>query len=50
LEADLVKVLYEESKPGESSLFLPLFDKDMELRHGVEILSFIKKGVYDLVQ
>jgi len=50
LEADLVKVLYEESKPGESSLFLPLFDKDMELRHGVEILSFIKKDVYDLVQ
>ncbi|MBT7277144.1 MAG: TIGR03663 family protein [Candidatus Marinimicrobia bacterium] len=50
LESDLVKVLYEDPKPGEASLFLPLFDTKMELRHGVEIKSFIKKDIYDLVQ
>jgi len=50
LESDLVKALYEDSEPGESSLFLPLFDTKKELRHGVEILSFIKKEVYELAQ
>jgi len=48
LELDLVKALYEDSEPGKASLFLPLFDTKMELRHGVEILSYIKKDVYDL--
>lgn len=47
LESDLVKALYEDSEPGKASLYLPLFNTEMELRHGVEILSFIKKDVLD---
>ncbi len=50
LELELVKALYEKAEPGKASLFLPLFETKMELRHGVEILSIIKKDVYDLVQ
>jgi hypothetical protein len=47
LEKELVNVLYEEAGPGELSLFLPLFDEPMELRHSVEILCYIKKDIYD---
>ena len=50
LETDLLKVLYVDAKPGEASLYIPLFDNKMELRPGVEILSFIKKDIYDVFQ
>ena len=48
LESDLIQALYENVKPGESSLFLPLFETNMALRPGVNMLSFIKKNVHDI--
>jgi len=50
LETGLVKILYEDPNPGEAALFLPLFNTQMELRPDVEILSFIKKDIYDVFQ
>lgn len=48
VESLLLKKLYTVPKPGQRHLYLPLFDRKIELRAGVEIRAYIKKSLYDL--
>ncbi len=47
LEAALIEKLYSVPPPGKVNLYIPLFDKYMELRSGMEIRGYIKKDLYD---
>lgn len=47
VEKEIINHLYEIPPPGEKHLYLPLFEKYMELRPMVEIRGFIRKDVWD---
>jgi uncharacterized protein (TIGR03663 family) len=44
---DLIRKMYEIPKPGERHLYVPLFDKTMELRPGAEIAGYARKEALD---
>ncbi len=47
LEDKIVDKLFSGPKPGEVNLYIPLFDKYMEIRPGVEIRGYVRKDLYD---
>lgn len=47
MEPELVEKLYSTPPSGEINLYIPLFDRYMELRPGVEIRGYIRKDTYD---
>lgn len=49
VESDLIKKLYEIPEPGTRTLYLPMFESDLELRPQVEIRGYIRKDLWDAV-
>ncbi|MFA7290086.1 MAG: flippase activity-associated protein Agl23 [Melioribacteraceae bacterium] len=47
LESELIEKLYSNQPAGEINLYVPLFEKYMELRPGVEIRGYIQKDFLD---
>lgn len=47
VESMLLKKMYEIPPPGEKNMYLPLFEKSMELRPFVEIRGYIRKDLFD---
>ncbi|MCH8219047.1 MAG: hypothetical protein IH892_19990, partial [Planctomycetes bacterium] len=50
VEAQLVERLYERRPPGQRELYLPLFERTVQLRPGVELRAYIRKGLYDQLE
>lgn len=48
-EKELIKKLYELPPPGQRHLYISLFSRYMELRPGLEIRTYIRKDVWDLL-
>ena len=48
--AQLVERLYERRPPGQRELYLPLFERTVQLRPGVELRAYIRKGLYDQLE
>ena len=46
-EENLLHKWYGIPPPGERPLYVPLFDRVMEIRHGVEIRGYVR---YDLIR
>lgn len=49
-EARLVERLYERRPRGQRGLYLSLFDRTVQLRPGVELRAYIRKGLYDQLE
>ncbi len=49
LENDLIYKLYKIPPPGNRLLYLPLFEKYIELRNGVELRVYITKELWDKI-
>ena len=49
-EARLVERLYERRPRGQRGLYLSLFDRTVQLRPGVELRAYIRKGLYDQME
>ena len=47
LEAELIEKLYSQTPAGGVNLYVPLFERYMELRPGVEIRGYIRKDISD---
>ena len=50
VEPALVKRLYELPAPGQQSLYVPLFDRYIQLRPQVELRGFVIKDLWDSYQ
>ncbi|MBL7215037.1 MAG: FAD:protein FMN transferase, partial [Phycisphaerae bacterium] len=46
-EQKLLDVLYSVPEPGQRYLYVPLFEKNMQLRPGVEWRGYIRKNLWD---
>jgi len=49
-ERDLLERLYESPPPGERPLYVPLFDRPMFLRPGVEIRGYVTLDLSNRMQ
>ena len=49
-EPQLLNILYSVPPAGQRSLYVPLFDKHLELRPGVEWRGYIRKELWDKMQ
>jgi len=47
-EDEIINKLYTIPPPGRKNLYVPLFDKYLELRPGVELRGYIQKDVIDI--
>jgi uncharacterized protein (TIGR03663 family) len=47
LEQELLGVLYSVPKPGQKNLYVPLFEKKLQLRPGVEWRGYIRQDLWD---
>ncbi|MCP5118461.1 MAG: hypothetical protein GY953_47220 [bacterium] len=47
MEAALVERMYESPAPGQSELYMHMFDERLDLRPGVEVRGFIPKSLWD---
>ena len=45
----IIKKLYVDAKPGERDLYVPLFDKELELRPGQPVLGYIRYDVLNRI-
>ena len=50
VEQELLKRLYELPPPGQKNLYVPLFDKYMEIRPQVELRGYVTKDLWDRFQ
>ena len=50
MEPEILRKLYELPPPGEKNLYVPLFDRYMELRPGKELRGYIRKDLWDRFQ
>jgi uncharacterized protein (TIGR03663 family) len=50
LQGELITKLYDLSPPGKKNLYVPLFDKYLELRPQVELRGYITKDLFDEYQ
>ncbi len=50
VEQELMKRLYELPPPGQKNLYVPLFDKYMEIRPQVELRGYVTKDLWDSYQ
>jgi uncharacterized protein (TIGR03663 family) len=46
LEKSLITKMYELPKPGEKYLYIPLFDRQLELRPGVKIHGYVRSDYW----
>ncbi|MDP3582461.1 MAG: hypothetical protein Q8S39_11040, partial [Ignavibacteria bacterium] len=46
-ESDLIEKLYTKAPAGSAHLYVPLFDKHIELRPGKEMRGYIRKDYFD---
>ncbi len=46
-EDELINKLYSNPPPGQQNLYIPLFDKYLELRPSVELRGYVQKEYYD---
>ena len=49
-EKDLIKKIYELPPPGQRHLYISLFNSYQELRPGLELRTYIRKDLWDLLQ
>ncbi len=49
-EPELIRKLYEMPAPGEIDLYIPLFERTMYLRPGVELRIYVEKDLWDNYQ
>jgi hypothetical protein len=49
-ESELIKKIYELPPPGQRHLYISLFDSYKELRPGLELRTYIRKDLWDLLQ
>ena len=49
-EQEILETLYSAPKPGEKYLYMPLFDKPLFLRPGVQWQGYIRKQLFDKMQ
>lgn len=49
-ERELLEILYTVPEPGNRNLYVPLFDRKMQLRPGVEWRGYIRKELWDRIQ
>ncbi len=47
LESELIEKIYTKAPAGHVNLYVPLFDKYMEIRQGKEIRGYIRKDYFD---
>lgn len=47
-ENQIIEKLYTIPPPGQKNLYVPLFDKYLELRPGVELRGYVQKDVLDV--
>lgn len=47
LEQELLGVLYSVPRPGQKNLYVPLFEKKLQLRPGVEWGGYIRQDLWD---
>ncbi len=50
VEKELARKLYELPPPGQRYLYISLFNSYKELRPGQEILTYLRKDIWDLLQ
>jgi uncharacterized protein (TIGR03663 family) len=48
-EKDLIKKIYELPPPGQRHLYISLFNSYQELRPGLELRTYIRKDIWDLL-
>ena len=48
--SDLTKKIYELPPPGQKYMYVPLFSETMYLRPQVELLTYVRKDLYDRAQ
>lgn len=48
-EQEILNVLYSVPEPGQRHLYVPLFDKRLYLRPGVEWRGYIRKDLWDMM-
>ncbi len=46
-EPDIIRKCYTLPPPGEKTLYMTLFERNVELRPGVELSVFVRKDLYD---
>jgi uncharacterized protein (TIGR03663 family) len=49
LEQELLGVLYSVPRPGQKHLYVPLFEKKLQLRPGVEWRGYIRQDLWDRI-
>jgi uncharacterized protein (TIGR03663 family) len=47
MEAELARKIYEGPPPGESELYVNMFEQYVELRPGVEVRGYVAKSLWD---
>ncbi len=50
VESELIKKIYELPPPGQRYLYISLFDSCKELRPGLELRTYLRKDIWDLLQ
>ena len=48
VEADIVKLLFEKTKLEDRELYMSLFNRLIQLRPGVELRAYVRKGLWEL--
>jgi len=48
VEADLVELLFEKTKLEDRELYMSLFSRLIQLRPGVELRAYVRKGLWEL--
>ncbi|MEE9462051.1 MAG: flippase activity-associated protein Agl23 [Bacteroidales bacterium] len=49
VEKELIKKLYEQPPPGQRNLYISLFIRNKELRPGLELRTYVRKDLWDLL-
>jgi uncharacterized protein (TIGR03663 family) len=49
MEPALMHRIYEVPPPGHREMYVPMFDRDMELRPRVEVRGYVAKSLWDLL-
>ena len=49
VEKELIKKLYEQPPPGQRHLYISLFNRTKELRPGLELRTYVRKDLWDLL-
>lgn len=50
MESEITRYLYDTVPPGQRNLYLPLFDRPVYLRSGVEWRGYIRKDLWEQMQ